>query len=196
MISQKILEAINLSSHLHRNHFRHDDNNTPYVSHLYAVSMYIYKVTDDEDIIIAGLMHDSLEDVAEYTYEDLSSECGELVANIVMQVTENKALPYKERKLAYIENIKNGGVECLIVSLADKIHNSKSYNSLPEDKKHTGHMWLYGEILALAKNKLETEPDIYNIALPLIQELENAISGIAPLILPVLESQIDTDSTE
>ncbi len=178
MLSQKILDTINLSSHLHREHFRHDERSTPYVSHLYAVAMYIYTITDDENTIIAGLMHDSLEDVAEYTYEDLSSACGEDVANIVMQVTENKALPYKERKLAYIENIKNGGAECLIVSLADKIHNAKSYSSLPEDKKHSGHMWLYGEILAVAKSKLAVEPDIYNIALPLIEELEEAIRNI------------------
>lgn len=180
MLSQKILDAINLSSHLHREHFRHDATSTPYVSHLYAVAMYIYTVTDDENIITAGLMHDSLEDVAEYTYEDLSSDCGEGVANIVMQVTENKALPYKGRKLAYIENIKNGGVECLIVSLADKIHNAKSYSSLPEDKKHKGHMWLYNEMLNLAKSKYEANPDIYSLTLPLIQELETTLKTINP----------------
>ena len=81
-------EAIKLASHLHRNQTRNDNNKTPYISHLMSVAMILTHVTDDKDIVIAGLMHDSLEDVPHYTYDMLVEDCGKRVADIVKHVTE------------------------------------------------------------------------------------------------------------
>lgn len=175
--SDRILNTINLAAHLHRNQFRHDSNSTPYVTHLFAVCMYLRSVTDSEDIIIAGIMHDSLEDVADYTYDDLVSDCGEEVARIVRGVTEDKSLPYKERKIAYLDRLKTGSDESLMVSLADKIHNAKSYLTIDESKKHAGHMVIFEEVLQIAKSRFNSD----HIAVPLILELENCILDIKAL---------------
>jgi len=172
--THRILNTINLAAHLHRHQSRHDENETPYITHLFSVAMYLASVTDDESVIISGLMHDSLEDVPDYTYEDLVADCGEDVERIVRGVTEDKALPYKERKLSYLEHLKTGTDECVIVSLADKIHNAKSYITMDATKKHDGHMLIFEEVLQIAKSRLSTD----HYAYPLVNELEKSITHI------------------
>ena len=178
LISDRIINALSLASHLHRHHVRHDNNDTPYISHLAAVAMYLQCVTDDEDIIIAGIMHDSIEDIPDYTYDDLVNDCGVRVADIVSSVTENKSLPYKEMKLDYIEKVKSHGLETLLVSLADKLHNAKSLSTMPVDKIHKGHLWIYAEISNLAKDKLSIDHVMYNKSNVLIIELDKAIATL------------------
>jgi (p)ppGpp synthase/HD superfamily hydrolase len=85
-------------------------------------------------VLIAGLLHDSLEDVPGYNKEKLEEEFGSRVTQIVLGVTEpldaNKALddqkPWLERKEAYTLALKNGPAESALVSCADKIHNLMS----------------------------------------------------------------------
>lgn len=135
IFTPRISDAIKLASHLHRNQTRKDKQNTPYVSHLFSVATILSSVTDDEDILIAGLLHDSLEDVPQYTYAMLASDCGERVANIVAHVTEpldankmdNEQLPWLPRKEKYLEILREGGRESAMVSAADKIHNTESF---------------------------------------------------------------------
>ena len=165
-------EAIKLASHLHRNQTRKDSNHTPYISHLVSVAMILSKATDDTDIIVAGLMHDSLEDVPHYTYDKLVEDCGERVAAIVQHVTEpldaNKSeddqLPWLERKEKYLQNLRNGGIESAMVSAADKIHNTESF--IKEYKKEgeifiarftssmKNRLWFHEETLAIVEEKL------------------------------------------
>lgn len=134
ILTPRIDDAIKLAAHLHRHQTRIDKNSTPYITHLVSVAIIISEVTDDEDIIIAGLMHDSLEDVPHYTYTNLVEDCGERVASIVKHVTEpldankeaSEQLPWLTRKEAYLENLQAGGIESAIVSAADKIHNTET----------------------------------------------------------------------
>lgn len=170
--SPRINEAIKLASHLHRNQTRKDLNNTPYVSHLFSVAMILSSVTDDEDIVIAGLMHDSLEDVPSYSYEMLSRDCGVRVAEIVSHVTEpldatkldSEQLPWLTRKEMYMENLRAGGIESAMVSSADKIHNTES---LISDTKTSGEaflsrfssslrnkLWFHEQVLGIVREKL------------------------------------------
>lgn len=173
-LTPRLNEAIKLSSHLHRNHFRKDNYNTPYVSHLYAVAALISSVTNDEDIIIAGLMHDSLEDVP-YTPADLEAVFGKRVADIVVHVTEpldatkgqDEQLPWLERKQAYLKVLREGGVESAIVSAADKIHNTESFifDMKTEGEAFTSRfpsslrnkIWFHEEALAIIREKLGEE---------------------------------------
>jgi len=140
-----------------------------------AVATLLGHVTDDEDTIIAGLMHDALEDVAGYTYDQLVSDCGPRVAEIVKHVTEpldpNKdeedQLPWLERKEAYLQVLRSGGIESALVSAADKIHNTESFLS---DARKEGSMfisrfgssmrnrlWFHEQVLAIVEVKLGTE---------------------------------------
>lgn len=135
ILTPRLDEAIKLASRLHASQVRKDSYQTPYISHLVGVAMLISSSTNDEDVIIAGLLHDSLEDVPGYTFESLVKDCGVRVAEIVSHVTEpldaskadNEQLPWLERKEIYLNNLKSGGVESAIVSSADKIHNTESF---------------------------------------------------------------------
>ncbi len=174
LISDRTVKAIALASVLHRNHLRHDADNTPYISHLYSVAMFIASVTDDEEVIIAGLMHDSLEDVPEYTYDDLVNDCGENVAKLVAQVTEDHKLPYREKKIKYLEQIKDGDHRVLTISLADKIHNASTYEALPEEKKHVGHAYMYNEVYRIYQDKIAIDKN-YKYLEPLSIKLAELI---------------------
>jgi (p)ppGpp synthase/HD superfamily hydrolase len=135
ILTQRLDAAIKRAAQLHRNQVRKDIARTPYITHLVAVATLVASATDDEDTIVAGLMHDSLEDVPGYTYDSLVDDCGERVAEIVSHVTEpldaNKSedeqLPWLTRKEAYLNVLKEGGEAAALVSLADKIHNTESY---------------------------------------------------------------------
>jgi (p)ppGpp synthase/HD superfamily hydrolase len=167
MFTSRINEAIKLASHLHRNQIRKDELNTPYVSHLFSVAMILSSATDDEDIIIAGLMHDSLEDVPRYTYDMLVSDCGERVALTVKHVTEpldankmdNEQLPWLTRKEEYIKNLQAGRVESAMVSAADKIHNTESFLT---DIRLSGDVFL-SKFSSSLRNKLWFHEQVFLI---------------------------------
>ncbi len=174
IITPKIINAINLATRLHSGHIRKDEHNTPYISHLFAVAMFLASVTDDEDIIVAGLMHDALEDVADYEYENLEADCGKRVADIVAGVTENKILPYKDRKILYLENLKTGSLESLMVSVADKLHNAISLSDVNDShnmNKET-QIQIYTEVYNIASSRFEKDSREFSLVL----ELEKAIS--------------------
>lgn len=64
LLSPRLRCAINAAARAHRDQVR-KGSGIPYVSHVYAVMFLLSQVTDDEDILIAGLLHDTLEDVPE-----------------------------------------------------------------------------------------------------------------------------------
>lgn len=166
-LTPSINKAIKLACHLHRNQVRKDEFHTPYVSHLFAVSALLSSVTSDEDIIIAGLMHDSLEDVPQYTYDKLVADFGTRVADIVTHVTEpldaNKSedeqLPWLERKEAYLAVLRSGGVESALVSCADKIHNTESFL---DDVAREGEEFL-SRFESSIRNKVEFHQKVLDI---------------------------------
>lgn len=172
ILSPRLDEAIKLASRLHSSQVRKDSLQTPYISHLIGVAILISSITDDEDIIIAGLLHDSLEDVPNYSYDQLVADCGEHVAQIVSHVTEpldankedDEQLPWLERKESYLAHLRSGGIESAIVSSADKIHNTESFmRDFAKEGEVYGHrfgssiknrIWFHEQVLAVVTEKL------------------------------------------
>lgn len=175
ILTPRLDEAIKLASRLHHLQVRKDSFQTPYISHLVGVAMLISSVTDDEDTVIAGLLHDSLEDVPNYSYEQLALDCGERVAKIVSHVTEpldankgeDEQLPWLTRKETYLGHLRNGGVESAIVSSADKIHNTESFiRDFTKEGESYGlrfgssiknRIWFHEQVLAIVTEKLGEE---------------------------------------
>lgn len=191
--SPRIHRAVRLASHLHRNQTRRDKDHSPYVSHLVCVAMMLQEVTDDEDVIIAGLLHDSLEDVPGYSLERLREDCGERVANIVYHVTEpldanreaGDQLPWLERKEMYLKRLEEGGVESALVSCADKVHNAEAFiTDMQEEgeqftKQFVGSfrnmVWFHQEALKIVEQKLEASN-------PLLLRFKNSTKALTVLI--------------
>ncbi len=123
-LTTKIQHAINRASKLHQNQLRYDAEKTPHIAHLISVAILVAEHTDDEDTIVAAIMHDSIEDVPDYTISDLTTEFGDNVSRMVSSLSEDTTmLDWKERKYDYLNNIKQGGINVAIISLADKVHN-------------------------------------------------------------------------
>lgn len=130
MYSYRTEQAIRAAAVLHQDQVRKGAMPLPYITHLVAVAFTLWDYTDDEDVIIAALLHDTLEDT-DYTAEELREDFGDRVSEFVESITEpkfngNEKLPWRARKEAYIEQLKNASAEALMVASADKIHNFRS----------------------------------------------------------------------
>ncbi len=130
MYSYRIELALKAATVLHKNQVRKGNLPVPYVSHLFAVALIAADYTENEDVVVAALLHDTLEDT-DYTAKELEEDFGGKVREIVEGVTEpqdhkEKQYSWRERKDHYSKHLKAAPEESLIVSAADKIHNMRS----------------------------------------------------------------------
>jgi (p)ppGpp synthase/HD superfamily hydrolase len=98
-----------------------------------------------EDVAIAALLHDVVEDCGGLpTVELLRSRFGDHVTNIVLgcsDTVEHPKPPWKQRKDRYLSHLPDAGPEVLLVSAADKLHNLQS---LLREERRLGHkLWLH-----------------------------------------------------
>lgn len=119
-----IEKAAKIAAQAHAGQTRKGDD-TPYIVHPFMVAMLLQKHAFSDVCIASALVHDVLEDT-EYTADALRSALGDEVMAIVITLTEDKTLPWEERKKKYIESVRNGSEEAKAVSIGDKIHNLKS----------------------------------------------------------------------
>ena len=82
-----IKKAMNFCKKAHARQYRNDEK-TPYFTHPFAVYGILRLVTDDEDVLISGLLHDVIEDT-EYGFKDIKKIFGLNVANLVQEVTND-----------------------------------------------------------------------------------------------------------
>lgn len=170
ILTARLQEAVNEASRLHRDQIRKDALRTPYITHLVGVMILLSSATHDEDVLIAGLLHDALEDVPDYTPEMMQAKFGPRVTNIVLGVTEEfklrkeRAPSWKDEKILYLENLRNASEESVLVSLADKIQNTRSLidminlaygAALPHfNSNHADRIWFHEEVLSVGEECL------------------------------------------
>jgi len=116
----------------HQLHARQTRKGTtiPYIGHLLAVTSIVIENGGSEDEVIAALLHDAVEDAGgAQTREEIRQGFGEHVAIIVDGLTDTDQTPkppWRKRKEDYIAHLGHAASSVLLVSLADKIHNSQS----------------------------------------------------------------------
>ncbi|MDP3958184.1 MAG: HD domain-containing protein [bacterium] len=115
--------AARIAIEAHASQKRKDDD-SPYIAHPFMVAMKLLKNGFPDEVVAAALVHDVLEDT-KTTEEDLKKDLGERILNIVKTLSEDKSLPWEERKKKYIESVRNGSKEAKAVSISDKIHNAE-----------------------------------------------------------------------
>jgi (p)ppGpp synthase/HD superfamily hydrolase len=126
--SYRIEQALRASAILHKDQVRKGDIPYPYVTHTFAVAIIISDYTDNEDVIVAALLHDTLEDT-DYTKEELNEDFGPTVSLIVESVTNvpgPESESWADKKKRYIKRLKDASNEALMVAAADKIHNMRT----------------------------------------------------------------------
>lgn len=195
ILTHRLQQAINEAAHLHRDQHRKDERKTPYITHLVGVMILLSSVTHDEDVLIAGLMHDSLEDVPDYTPEKLEGMFGSRVKDIVLGVTEfhklrkERAPSWKEEKLAYLDNLRDASDESILVSLADKTQNTRGYIALLRTETdsmhrhfgsdHSGRLWFHQEVLKIGEERLGGDHALAKELRQEIKELERTIAALS-----------------
>jgi len=157
------------------------DGKTPYIEHPTAVANILIKNNFPDEVVAAAFVHDVLEDT-DFSEKDLLKELGEEVFAIVKTVSEDKSLPWEERKKAYVEQVRGGSEEAKAVSIADKIHNAT--NILSDYDKSGPDIWKrftggYEKTLWSAELVLSMFKDSWNH--PLISEYETLVEKLKKL---------------
>jgi (p)ppGpp synthase/HD superfamily hydrolase len=126
-ISPRLEQALRWAAECHQGQSRRGVG-TPYFEHVAAVALVLDRAGFDEDIVIAGLLHDIVEDTAE-TLSDVASRFGPAVAEIVGHCSEQKfdaqgrKPPWIERKRDHLAALAAAPAAAKAVILADKLHN-------------------------------------------------------------------------
>lgn len=119
-----IERAMRLAVRAHQGQLRKEID-LPYISHSMMVALILTRRGFSDEVVAAGLAHDTVEDTT-VTPEELRRELGDEVADIVATVTNNDDLSWDGKKLAYIEAVRNGSEGAKAVATADKVHNAQS----------------------------------------------------------------------
>jgi len=128
----KLLAAASFAAQKHRDQRRKGSDAEPYINHPLEVANLLANVgeIDDIDVLLAGILHDTIEDTAA-TREELTERFGERAAGFVLEVTDDKALPKQVRKQLQIEHAPTLSIEAKQVKLADKISNITDITNNP-----------------------------------------------------------------
>ena len=116
-----INKAIKFATNKHQGQNR-KGKDVPYIVHPLEVFNILYRMGADQELLAAGLLHDVLEDT-NTTAEELSAEFGRGVAQLVTAHTEDKSLPWHERKQRGCEALKTAPKRVQMLVLADKLSN-------------------------------------------------------------------------
>lgn len=136
VLTDRFDRALLYATHVHGGQVR-KETSIPYIAHLLAVAATILEYDGSEDMAIAGLLHDAVEDQGGMPrLSDIRNRFGDRVADIVHACSDSDAStpsgkakrPWRERKARYLEHLENEKVDTdtLLVSLSDKIHNARS----------------------------------------------------------------------
>lgn len=125
---ERIIHAYEVAERLHRGVNR--KSGEPYITHPVAVATILAELGLDEDTLVAGLLHDTVEDTP-YTVEELSAEFGPTVALLVDGVTKLDKVNYGEA--AASETVRKmiiamaKDIRVLLIKLGDRLHNARTW---------------------------------------------------------------------
>lgn len=175
----------------------------PYIAHPYSVAIILSEYTENEDVIIAGLLHDVLEDVDSEIYGllDMERDFGSQVVGITQEVSEDKdssmtdegaKLSWRRRKEKYLDHLAVASKGALLVCAADKLHNVRAllddyqvygsklwqrFNAPPAEQA-----WYYTATLELLRAHLDN---------PIVGALEAPTREFVAIINKYLQESID-----
>lgn len=115
-------KAVRFAAKAHEGQFR-KGTGRPYIVHPLEVKDIVSGMTEDEEVISAAVLHDTIEDCEGVTQRILAQEFSERVAWMVAQESEDKSLSWLERKRSTIEHLRNAPKEVQMIGLADKLSN-------------------------------------------------------------------------
>ena len=142
ILDQRFLEALAYATKLHAQQAR-KGTRVPYVAHLLGVASIVLAEGGDEDMAIAALLHDAVEDQGgKPTLREIERRFGVRVAKLVDACTDADSVPkppWKDRKTRYIEAVRHEPADARLISAADKLHNARDI--LADYRQHGEEVW-------------------------------------------------------
>jgi (p)ppGpp synthase/HD superfamily hydrolase len=156
------------------------------MSHLLGVSSLVIEAGGDEDLAIAALLHDAVEDAGGLPrLADVRARFGDRVADIVLACSDStdeewkRSVSYEERKQKYLDHLADAPDDVVLVSTADKLHNARAivtdlkrygadvlskFNGTPDQV-----LWYYEQCYAIANTRKVTEALTIPLELALVE---------------------------
>tara|TARA_B110000495_G_scaffold90767_1_gene78402 strand:- start:3512 stop:4105 length:594 start_codon:yes stop_codon:yes gene_type:complete len=132
-------KAERFATEAHEGQMRKGGKDTPYITHPLAVAEILKDVGATTKEIMAGILHDTVEDT-DRTLAEIAMTFGDEVAVTVDYVTEaDKSLKWKERKAKYITRLGTAPYSAVLVAAADKLHNAR--DTLEDYHKYGDGVW-------------------------------------------------------
>ena len=182
-LGPRFLRAFQFAAKMHSGQTR-KASTIPYMAHLMGVAAIVLEAGGDEDLAIAALLHDVVEDCGGAPMlKQVRRKFGKRVADIVDGCTDAYEVPkplWRERKESYIQRLKSESPDTRLVSVADKLNNIRSiisdYRAIGEsvwsrfNGKRDGTLWYYR---TLRDEFLRSRPNRVTSAFDLaVKELE------------------------
>jgi (p)ppGpp synthase/HD superfamily hydrolase len=166
--SVRIDTALALAARAHKDQLR-KGTDVPYIAHPVHVAMILMRHGFSEDVVCAGILHDTVEDT-DVTFADITAALGPNVTALVDAVTEKKAdhqgakRPWRVRKEEQIAHLGTVNADAAALKAADALHNASAtladlrahgastwsrFNASREDS-----CWYYGEVARLVAERL------------------------------------------
>jgi (p)ppGpp synthase/HD superfamily hydrolase len=163
----------------------------PYIAHLMGVASLVLEAGGDEDLAIAALLHDVVEDCGGMPMlKEVRRKFGKRVAKAVDGCTDadtDPKPPWRERKEKYIQHLKTADADTRLVSAADKLNNVRSilsdYHAIGEsiwsrfNGGREGTLWYYRALLDVflrhPRNRITRDLQLA------VNELEMLVAGKA-----------------
>ena len=117
-------KAIAFATRAHEGQFR-KGTTRPFILHPLEVGKIVATMTEDEEVICAAILHDTIEDCEGIDEETIEREFTPRVAHLVLQESEDKSKTWMERKSATIAHLRVAPWEIQTIGLADKLSNMR-----------------------------------------------------------------------
>ena len=162
----------------------------PYVTHLFCVMANVAEHGGDEDLCIAAVLHDYLEDIPGSSVSQLAAQFGDRVADIVLALSDSTVLPkppWRERKEGFLGRLAGESEDVKLICAADKLHNVRSLlRDIKRDGLATldrfsggrdGTLWYYTQVVVVLSKGWQ-HPLLDELS-EVVQEFEGIVTGLS-----------------
>lgn len=141
MFSAGIELALRVAQEAHDGQVRKGADDVPYFVHPVHVAIVLARIGADDETIQAGILHDVVEDCAEWTLDRIEGTFSARVRAIVADLTEEKSSTWAVRKQSALDHVPHMHPEAVLVKAADKLHNLESLVDQLERATDIENVW-------------------------------------------------------
>lgn len=168
LLSAKMIDAFGLVGRLFQAETRRVSGD-PYVAHLFGVCLLVSNYSQDDDVLLAALLHDVLEDISPKTYNEtmMRQDFGDRTTDLVKSVSHIAGGDWRNKREIYLQQLLDGPKEASLISAADLVYNLSDLLlnntrypdetlSLFNDIHSKDRQWFYSERVKVLRTRLGT----------------------------------------